>query len=339
MNILLTSAGGKFIYQIVSSLKKNNNNKIYGTDINTEFNNWYLEKLFKIPRVNRNNSKFIKTLLKICKDNKINFIIPCSDIEALEITKHKDLFDRIKVKYALSPYRSSQIIYDKFKLYQFLCENKICNLKWFKINDLNNLTNLVNKEFINKRCIIKPSKSTGARNSIIINNKLKKIQILNNRNFIAGNLKLIKEYIIKKKINLKGMLLMEYLEGSTYDVDIVSKNGKKIVIVSRLRIWKNKFSPVSEGCEIVTHKNIEKLVEKILSKLKLNGPCDLDIIEKNNKLFIIDASCRLSGSVGASISSGINIPDYLINLSKIKLKKKVNLKKKKFFPILKFVNN
>ena len=56
--------------------------------------------------------------------------------------------------------------------------------------------------------------------------------------------------------------------------------------------------------------------------------------EFNKKLYIIDASCRLSGSVGATIASGLNLPEILISLGNRKIIKKTITKKNLyFFPV------
>ena len=73
---------------------------------------------------------------------------------------------------------------------------------------------------------------------------------------------------------------------------------------------------------------------KISQFLDLARHYDEDSHDKNKKLYIIDASCRLSGSVGATIASGLNLPEILISLGNRKIiKKTINKKNLYFFPV------
>ena len=90
---------------------------------------------------------------------------------------------------------------------------------------------------------------------------------------------------------------------------------------------------------IKLNQKILKYCEKIINKLNINGACDFDIILNNKQEpQLLDGSCRLSGSVSASINSGVNIPAQLIRVLKSKDIKKYKLKNgQKLFPTSKFV--
>ena len=61
------------------------------------------------------------------------------------------------------------------------------------------------------------------------------------------------------------------------------------------------------------------------------GMIALNILRKNKKPQIIDASCRLSGSSTASLSVGLNVPLILVKLF---YKEKINIKKiKKIYQV------
>ena len=171
--------------------------------------------------------------------------------------------------------------------------------------------------------------------------KLKKsIKILESRNCLEVNLKILKSFEIFK--NNEEYILMPYLVGNIYDVDCIAVNGKIKDFCIRLREIRNRFMFYSTGHRIVRDIKIKKLLSKFISKLKLNGICDFDVIKRKNKIYLLEASCRFSGSVGACTKSGINFPAQIIrhimNLKKINYKIKYNNSFRSFLVFKKITN-
>ena len=68
----------------------------------------------------------------------------------------------------------------------------------------------------------------------------------------------------------------------------------------------------STGNRIIQNKEIKNLISKIVSKLKMSGISDFDVIKNGNKYILLEASCRFSGSVGVCNQSGINFPAQMV---------------------------
>ena len=134
---------------------------------------------------------------------------------------------------------------------------------------------------------------------------------------------------------------MPFHEGDTFDVDCIAKEGKLVLAIPRLRLYENPVSPTNQGCIITSNKIIYNYCKKIVKAFNIYGACDFDIvIRKDLKPQLLDSSCRLSGSVGASLQANINVTAELIKmlhgkkLSTFKLKKSV-----KVFPTPLFVKS
>ena len=80
----------------------------------------------------------------------------------------------------------------------------------------------------------------------------------------------------------------------------------------------------STGHRVIKNIKIKKLISKFVSKLKLNGICDFDVIEQENNYVMLEASCRFSGSVAVCTQSGVNFPAqmvrHLMKMKRIKYK-------------------
>ena len=331
--ILVTSIGGIFSHDLIRALRMHKNTYIVGTDIKYTTNSYFLDKFEKIPDPKINNKRYIKKLIYFCKKYKINFILPCSDNESIEISKNLKIFNKLNIKTSVSNFETTKNIIDKHILFKVLKKNKINVGEWFPINNLAELKLIASElGYPKKKLIIKPRKGTGSKGVIILESKIKIFKYLLNdttRFCGTGSLKAIQKELAKNKKNLLNYFIMPYYEDRTFDVDCLAKNGSMQLCIPRLRTYQNSLSPTNEGCIIMNNRKIENYCRKIIKALNINGVCDFDIIlRKNIKPQIIDASCRLSGSSTASLSVGINIPSILLNLlfkEKISIR---NIKKK-----------
>ena len=331
--VLFTSVGGLFSYDAVRALRKKNKSIfIAGVDINSKVNPFFLDKFLVVPKVKSSEKKYIKILKKICVKLRIKYLIPCSDGESLVISKNFSEFKKLGINLSVSEYKIAKTMTDKASMFDFLSKEGIDVGKWRTINSIKDLEKEIKYFKKNKtQVIIKPRKGSGSRGVLIIdeNKKIFKDLLEDKSRFCGiGSWKAIKTEIRKRSANLKDNLIMPYHNNDTYDVDCLAKNGRLVVCVPRLRVYDNPLSPTNQGCIIKSHKLIEEYCKKIISAFKVNGACDFDVvIRKDNKPQILDASCRLSGSSGASLCIGINVPNNLLRIMSGKNVKKVKIKK------------
>ena len=100
MRILITSVGGTLTPLLIKFLKKDkqlNNIYIVGIDKSKKIKkNKFLDKLYYLKIINK--KRYVKDLFKICLNEKINLIIPCSDNESLILAKKKIEIKKKRVK-------------------------------------------------------------------------------------------------------------------------------------------------------------------------------------------------------------------------------------------------
>jgi len=109
---------------------------------------------------------------------------------------------------------------------------------------------------------------------------------------------------------LPDIMIMEYLPGNEYSVDVLSKNGTVIEIVCRKGF--NIVSSIQLGCIIEENKELVDLCTVITKELNLDGVYGFDI--KYNSKFepmVIEINPRLTAGIVACAVAGVNFP-YLI---------------------------
>ena len=345
--ILITCIGGYFSYQVVNSIRKvkNLSKFILGVDVNPNINAFFVDKFETVPRADLSKLEYVKKIIYLCKKYKIDTILPSSENETLAISKYINSFEKLKIKTSVSSFDTVNLMTDKLRMFKYLNDFGVDVGKWKKIDNLNDATNALKFfGYPSKKIVIKPRFGSGSRGILIVNHKKNSFtNLLRDRFCGEGSWEVIKEELKNSNKSLDNCVAMPYHGGKTFDVDCVAKRGKLLLAVPRLRALKiyktDPLNPILQGCTITSNKIIHNYCEKLVSTFGVHGACDFDItIRKDFKPQLLDASSRLSGSVGASLGAGINVTAQLINMLQGKKLNKFKLPKSfKVYPLSIFV--
>jgi glutathione synthase/RimK-type ligase-like ATP-grasp enzyme len=323
IKICISCINGFLTYDFIQSLKNQPDfqSKIIGIDISNRTKGKILADKFYQVSSPENEKKYIKDIIKIFKKEKFDIFFPLSDIENFVILKNKKIFKKLKINFRLpfNNYENAKLLYNKKNFLQFCEEKEIPVGKYEIVSNFKNLNLLVKKNF-EKKYILKPIKGSGSKNVFLINNNIRKQKIiLESRGCFETNLKILKKSNIFKK---NSFILMPFYNGNIYDIDCIAENGKIKEFCIRLREIKNRFMFYSTGHRVVRNEKIKRLISKFVAAAKLDGICDFDVIEDKKSFYLLEASCRFSGSVGVCTKSGMNFPAQMVRyVSKMKKKK------------------
>ncbi|MBN2770555.1 MAG: ATP-grasp domain-containing protein [Spirochaetes bacterium] len=289
MNILITSSGRRSL--LVEYFRKEF--KDIGKVITTDCSElapatYFSDKNYIVPRID--DPKYIKSLLDICKKEKITGIFSLIDPELSLIAKHEKDFKKIGVRPIVSPYNDCELWLDKYDTYNFLRKNKFnCALTFNKFNDFE--TDLKNKE-IEFPAFIKPQKGSASLNI----NKVKNIQEAKIV-FNSGEKMIIQEYLIGQEI------------GVDVYVDIISKEVISIFAKEKLAMRAGE----TDKARSFKCKNLFGLIKKLISKTDLVGPLDIDVFKIGRKYFISEINPRFGGGYPLAFECGENFPKLILN--------------------------
>ncbi len=283
--------------------------EVYGCDNNPKKNNLY-KKLFKVPM--GDDPSYIDIIVDIIKIEKINFIIPSSDEEALCLSKNRAYLKKINCIPLCSDYESLLIVNDKIKTYN-LCKKNNIPIAEFEVCK-NKKEILFQIEKFNdkyKSFVLKPIDNRGGRGVFIISEEFVKKKLIGREMHLNINhLKFNFENYFRQD---SSYIISEKLE-NCHDVDILCDNGDLVELIFRRRL---KTTLPNDGHEIIHDQSIMENVKKICSIFKLNYLHDIDFMLDNNGNFkLIEINPRLSGSAIISSYLGYKIFDNLIALAK-----------------------
>lgn len=287
MNILFTCVGRR-VELIQSFRQAASKNKIeltiFGTDITrTAPALYFCDSSFISCKITDDN--YIPFLLKVCKEKKIDLLIPTIDTDLLVLAEHKDEFKNIGTLVLISCLTTIQI-----------CRNKDLTSKFLLSIGLN--TPILVKDICcysgGYPAFIRPVNGSSSIDAYKVNNE-KDLRVYAEK---------IKEYIVAK-----------YVEGTEFTVDVFCDfNCEPIFVTPRIRIA-TRSGEVSKT-QIKYDESINEDIKLLLKHLKIVGPAAIQIIKSNrdNMNYFIEVNPRFGGGSPISMMAGANSAEALLLL-------------------------
>ncbi len=327
INICISCVGGILIYDFIKSLRNQKDFIASITGIDKDKNASGKVLCDNFYQINQPDfeKKYLNNLVKIITRDKIDIFFPLSDKECEVILNNQSFLKKKtpKTYYWVGKSNPHNILTNKEKFLSFCKLYKFYTEKYFIVNTFKEFIKIA-KSQKNKKLILKSLSESGSKGVFLINKKLKQnINILKGRDCYETNINFHKKTFKQKK----NFVLMPYFDGDFFDVDCISKNGNLLDFSVRKRNNKNQFLFYSTGHKTIKNDLIKKTVKKFIKIAKIDGPCDFDVILRKDKVILMEASARLSGSVGICSKAGINFPAQAVRILMNMPYKKMTLKK------------
>jgi len=318
LRILIVQVGHPTTPSFVNSLINNSEREIevIGADTNPSI---VLQKLFsavyKVPKFSE--SQYIDEILKICKKEFIDIFWPRHETDTVLTSQRQREFDKLKIK-VIRPanHKILEISNNKGKFHKFFNKHAIPHAKYKIVKRFDELEQSIYElGFPEKKVFLKPTESSGGRGSFLINNT---IQYNKNTKYDG-----ISEFSISSTLAMfakipKGefpeTVLMEYLPGKIYSVDVLSKNGDVIYCVPKIRI-QGTASNSTIG-EVNLNKDVIKIVKTVCSKFGFSYLQNYEIKENDlGEPIIYDINPRGGASVGFCTAADVNLIYFAIKMA------------------------
>lgn len=316
ITVLLTCAGGLESIGKIDSLKavKERDIKIIGTDIKKDAPGKYIvDKYYTVPP--GNSPMYVKKILDISKKDDVDVILPASQTEILPLSKNKKLFEDIGTVIACSNYKSIKISVDKGLLYKFLKENKLPHPDFSLPKTLKDLKNAVYKlGYPEKPVVIKPRISTGGRGFRIIKKDINRRDLFLKYKPADNIYTTIQDIETIFPSKIPNLIVSEYLPGKEYSVDILSKCGKPLIIVPRVRI--ETTLGISTVNIVENNPNLEKLITDIVELFNFDYNVNIQLkTSENGYIKPYEINPRISGTIAACTGMGANLIYFAVKMA------------------------
>lgn len=289
MKILFTSVGRRV--ELMQAFRKaaeklNTDLVIYGEDaVDTAPALFYCDENVKLCRIS--DSEYISRLVKICKDEKIDALIPTIDTNLLILSRNKQLFENVGTKVFISAENEIKICRDKRETAAFFERAGLLSPQ--PVDDFRKYKG-------GYPAFIKPKDGSSSINAYKVNNA-KELETY------AGE---VPDYIVAP-----------FIEGTEYTVDaFCDPDGNPVFITPRIRI------AVRSG-EVLKTKIVrdKKIIEESMSIIRAFKPCGaitIQLIRENRtgKDYYIEINPRFGGGAPLSMKAGADSAIALLKIVK-----------------------
>lgn len=312
ITILLTGTGAPGAYGIIRCLRKNNERsiKIIGVDCNENAGCKNLvDKFYTVPWANDDN--FIPAIINICKQNNVSVICPLVTRELAKFSRAKKMFKEDGILVCVSEEKILDIINNKINLLSYLQKSKVTTPRFKTVKSFDEFNSTLDDfDYKNVPVCIKPPIGNGSRGVHFIDSSISQYDLMFNNK--ANTMFTTKEALataLSEASVFPQLMIMEYLPGKEYSVDILAENGTVLYLVTR-------YSSVMNGGNAMVSRTINdaritNYIEKITKSLNLHGNIGFDLKENSDGLpLIMEINPRLTATVVLNAVAGVNFPYF-----------------------------
>lgn len=303
----MTGGGAPGAAGILHCLKQDPGFHITVADANLGAIGKYLNEDFEtIPAATDPN--FIDTILSLCRQKKIQAVLPLVTKELIPLSQHIPEFELAGAKLLVSPASSLEIANNKSRLYEFLQWRGI-NVPAFRVIETIEQFKVAVDElgYPQKTICFKPSLSNGSRGFRIISENINEADLLFNHKPNSTYISLDEAARILSSGAFPELLVSEYLPGEEYSVDCLANHGESLLIVPRLR--KKMINGITVEGEFIKEESIIKSCRQVIKELRLHGNIGIQFKgSETGQFLLLEINPRVQGTISAALGAGINLP-------------------------------
>jgi predicted ATP-grasp superfamily ATP-dependent carboligase len=311
--VLVTDASERAALAVIRSLGKKGI-KVLAADA-TGFNSGFLSKYctYRVvyPSPIKNKEKFVKALLHLVKNMKIDLLIPITDFTTIPILERKEDFEPY-VKVAVPPYEVAMKAYDKFQTTRIAQRCGVPYPKTFLVDNIETLKEIADE--FNYPVVIKPRMKVFWKNEKAIMMKVTSINYAyNKRDLLAKYNNLMNR--LKSIVPPGFFLIQECVRGAGYGVEVLMdyySNPVALFMHKRLHEY-----PITGGASTLRvstwNKKLANYSIKLLKEMNWQGVAMVEfrLDEKSGNIYLIEVNGRFWGSLPLAINAGVDFP-YLL---------------------------
>ena len=316
VTVLVTSAGGAFTYDYVRGLRsaEDLDVRVVGTDLQAEIPSAVLmDGCYQVPSAELRPADFGDRLLAICRRESVRIVIPGSDAEALAIATMADALREAGVLASISDPTPVRVCNDKRLLYGQLQAAGIDLAEFVLVDSVEDFEQGLRKlGYPAKRVVLKPSVSSGSRNTFVIDPSCQALEVYDVKRF-NGRSDAASLIDGVGRTWFRNSILMEHVDNPFFDVDVLLHDRRVAMVVPRMRHTQQGMATVSIGHELCFRDDVMALARRTAEVVGFEHCGDMDIASRaSGGLTVLDVSCRFSGSVNATVDAGFSLPAQLV---------------------------
>ncbi len=310
ITVLVSAAGAQFMPGLSNCLRKNGerNIRIIGTDMNDDETLLQMvDTYYKVPGAG--DTTYIDRLLEICRLESVDVVLPFMSAELEGLIERKSEFEAIGTKVSVSSGNAVQIANNKLTLYDFMKQNGLKTPKYCAARTVEELKCAF--EYIGyPSCAVcvKATESSGSRGIRIVDPWQSRFDILFHEkpnSFFISYEELMG--ILSEHDEIPELMVMEYLPGMEYSVDLVADHGKILYIAGRES--NVNLASIPQVATLAKNEEAYEIAKEVIEKLELDGNADLDFkFDAEGHPVLMEINPRIAATMQIFLEGGLNLP-------------------------------
>ena len=310
ITVLLSAAASPTMPGLVSCFKNNGERhiRIIGMDMADDAScNRMFDAFYCVPRADDNH--YVDFVLDICKKENVEIYFPNISAEVEAVSKRENDFKELGVIVSTADKDAVKIANNKLTTYQRLSDMGIDVPDFYPVHTIDDFANGCKKlGYPKKPVCLKVVNNSGSRGVRIIDNKKNRYEIFAKEkpnSFFTSYDNMLD--ILKSADELDEMMLLEYLPGNEYTVDMLAERGRVLYEVGR----ENTASLMSIAQESIVNKidSAYDVARRVVELLSFDGNIGIDFMKDENGVpKITDINPRITATVSVIAVAGVNLP-------------------------------
>ncbi len=310
ITVLVTGAGAQFMPGLATCLHDNGERKVtlIGADMQEDDSILQMtDKYYVVPSASSEN--YIDCLYDICCKENVDVLLPFMSAELERLLARRADFEVIGTAVSVSSGEALKIANNKLALYDFMKENGLNPPKYCGAHDIEELKQAMEQVGYPQNAVcVKVTESSGSRGIRIVDPSQSRYDILFNEkpnSFLISCEELFE--ILSEREQIPELMVMEYLPGMEYSVDLLADNGRVVYMAGRES--NVNLASIPQVATLAENTEAYEIAKKVIGALKLDGNADLDFkFDKDGHPVLMEINPRIAATMQIFKMGGLNLP-------------------------------
>lgn len=310
ITVLITAAGNVFMPGTTKCLRENGERRIrlVGADMSDDPTMLEMfDVYYPVPR--GNDPTYVDVLLEICRKEKVDVVLPIMSVELEVLAQNAERFEALGTRVSVSGLPALRIANNKLALFDYMAEKGMPCAGYHRVRSIEELkTGAAALGYPNVPVCVKATEGSGSRGFRILDAAKSKYDLLFNQKPTTCYTTLEELVdILQGHDPIPEMMVMEYLPGAEYTVDLVAEKGK--VLYSGCRRGLLMENSIMLNGVVENNSAVIAICENVVSELGLDGNIGFDIRERaDGTPLILECNPRITAGIPAFYAAGVNLP-------------------------------
>lgn len=310
VTILLTGCGSPGAHGIIQSLRREPSlrPRMIGVDSSEQaVGRSFVDKFERVPLAS--DDAYVARMLQICERESVDIILPMVTRELVPLALASQKFMNLGTIVATSTPASLMAANHKGTLLSRLTHHKIPVPEYACVKTAHDLLGAITDlGYPSRPVCFKPVYGDGSRGFHVLDESVSRVKNLfearpNSANISLSELRSTLEGVTE----IPEVLVMEFLTGNEYSVDLLVDDGRVLVAIPRLR--EHTVEGITTKGTIVFAPDVIDYATRVAEALCLHGNVGVQV-RRNEKgePRILEVNPRLQGTTVHTTAAGVNLP-------------------------------